>query len=80
MRVSLKSHISRDRILSYSGASNIFKESYDTQVLSIYKQLNAAPDAKKKTLLLNEVSNFVLRHYSDQLIISLHHHSVNPDD
>jgi hypothetical protein len=38
LRVALKSLIPRDRLLAYTDASSLIKESYDSQVLSIYKQ------------------------------------------
>ena len=70
LRVSIKSHIKRDRVLAYSNGS--IKESYDSQVLSIYKEAEQSGSSRKKTLILNEVSNFIIRHFSDQIVLSLH--------
>jgi hypothetical protein len=55
-------------------------EEYSTQLLDLYKLETQKKGSRKSTLLLNEVTNFLVRHFSDQLVISLHSKSENGDD
>lgn len=47
-------------------------EEHSTQHLGLYKQDPQKKGSRKTTLLLNEVTNFIVRHFSDQLVISLY--------
>jgi hypothetical protein len=55
-------------------------EEYSTQLLDLYKLETQKKGSRKSTLLINEVTNFLVRHFSDQIVISLHSKSENGDD
>jgi hypothetical protein len=75
VRLELKSVVPRDKISAYK-QTGLIKETYDTQALAFYKVADAntatAHKSRKTQYLLNETSNFLLRHYSDSLVISLY--------
>jgi hypothetical protein len=69
IRLSLKSAVPRGRVLNYISLMDSIKEQMETTDIKFYRQ---EEKNKKKTVHVNMASNFLLRHYSDSLVISIY--------
>lgn len=64
----MKSSVTRERVLQYVNLKDLIKEEVKTEELGTYKQ---DVRDKKKVVHVNHATNFILRHYSDSLVISI---------
>lgn len=71
-RISLSSNVPRDRVAAYSLHKDSIREVYETQPLSFYHKIDPKAPSRKTSIEVNEMNNFLLRHYCDELILSLH--------
>lgn len=75
IRLTLKSKVGKEKIINFNSSICDFKE---THSIGFYKK--RTENNNKTVVMLNEVANFIVRHFADQMIISIYNKALEYEE